>query len=103
VSGAHVVLVAGAPVLYVERGGRGLIVLADGSSATAAATAGGAAKTGEPVRTALTALAEGVRAGRVGRLSLERIDGHPAIGSQWETLLTESGFRCGPRRLTLSA
>ena len=27
VPGAHVVLVAGAPVLYVERGGRGLIVL----------------------------------------------------------------------------
>jgi ATP-dependent Lhr-like helicase len=101
VSGAHVVLVAGAPVLYVERGGRGLIVLVGGSAT--AATADGAAGTGESVRTALGALAEGVRAGRVGRLALERIDGHPAIGSQWETLLTESGFRCGPRRLTLSA
>jgi ATP-dependent Lhr-like helicase len=103
VSGAHVVLVAGAPVLYVERGGRGLIVLPGGSDAAAVGAASGMAGAGEPVRTALRALAEAVRAGRVGRLALERIDGHPAVGSQWETLLAESGFRAGPRRLTLSA
>ncbi len=95
-------LVGGAPVLYVERGGRGLIVLAPATStATTAAEAAGAAD--ERVRTALNALAEAVRAGQIGRLALERIDGEPAIGSQWETLLAEFGFRCGPRRLTLSA
>ena len=106
VPGAHVVLVAGAPVLYVERGGRGLIVLASPGDARAgtAARAGAAGVGGdERVRTALHALGEAVRAGQVGRLALERIGGEPAIGSQWETLLAEFGFRSGPRRLTLSA
>jgi ATP-dependent Lhr-like helicase len=106
VPGAHVVLVAGAPVLYVERGGRGLTVLAPlaGASADTAANAAGAGGVaGERVRAALGALGEAVRAGRIGRLALERIDGEPAIGSQWETLLAEFGFRSGPRRLTLSA
>jgi ATP-dependent helicase Lhr and Lhr-like helicase len=98
VPGAHVVLVCGAPVLYVERGGRGLIVLAP-----AAGAASGDLSADERVRTALNALAEAVRAGRIGRLALERIDGKPAVGSQWETLLAECGFRSGPRRLTLSA
>ena len=118
VPGAHVVLVAGAPVLYVERGGRGLIVLAAGRGSgggglRAGARPGGApgaaagiaagAGADEPLLAALRALAEAVRGGRVGRLALERIDGEPAIGSQWETLLSEFGFRSGPRRLTLSA
>ena len=104
VPGAHVVLVAGAPVLYVERGGRGLILLvpATGASEQDGARAAGVAAD-ERVRTALNALGEAVRAGRIGRLALERIDGEPAVGSQWETLLTEFGFRSGPRRLTLSA
>jgi len=34
---------------------------------------------------------------------LERIDGEPAVGSRWESVLAEYGFRAGPRRLTLSA
>jgi ATP-dependent Lhr-like helicase len=99
VPGAHVVLVAGAPVLYVERGGRGLIVL----DAVAAGATGAEVVADERVRAALSALGEAVHAGRIGRLALERIDGEPAIGSQWETLLAEFGFRSGPRRLTLSA
>jgi ATP-dependent helicase Lhr and Lhr-like helicase len=106
VPGAHVALVAGAPVLYVERGGRGLIVLAPHaavSADTVAGAAGAGAGAHERVRASLGALGEAVRAGRVGRLALERIDGEPAIGSQWETLLAEFGFRSGPRRLTLSA
>ena len=52
------------PVLYVERGGRGLVTLTDA-----------------PLGEALQALAEAVRAGRVGKLALERIDGEPAIAS----------------------
>ena len=91
VAGAYVVLVAGTPALYVERGGRGLLTLPEAPAAE------------EQLRAALGALAQAVRHGRVGRLALERIDGAPAIGSKWETLLTESGFRSGPRRLTLSA
>ncbi len=91
VAGAYVVLVADEPVLYVERGGRGLITLIPSGPAE------------EPVRSALRALAQDVHAGRVGRLALERIDGEPAIGSRWERALAEHGFRSGPRRLTLSA
>jgi ATP-dependent helicase Lhr and Lhr-like helicase len=91
VPGAYVVLVTGVPVLYVERGGRGLIVLSP------------AAVADERAHTALRALAQAVRDGRIGRLALERIDGEPAVGSEWETLLAEFGFRSGPRRLTLSA
>jgi ATP-dependent helicase Lhr and Lhr-like helicase len=91
VAGAYVVLIGGTPALYVERGGRGLVTLH------------GAPAAEEQLHAALGALAHAVRDGRVGRLALERIDGAPAIGSKWETLLTESGFRSGPRRLTMSA
>jgi ATP-dependent Lhr-like helicase len=40
---------------------------------------------------------------RSRRLSLERVDGQPVVGSDWEPLLVEMGFRPGPRKLTLSA
>ena len=86
VAGAYVVLVEDKPVLYVERGGRGLVTLADA-----------------PVEEALRALAEAVRAGRVGKLALERIDGEPAIGSDLVQALRGLGFHSGPRKLTLSA
>ena len=64
------VLVAGTPALYVERGGRGLLTLPEAPAAE------------EQLRAALGALAQAVRHGRVGRLALERIDGAPAIGSK---------------------
>ena len=44
-----------------------------------------------------------VRGGRSSKLSLERIDGEPVVGSPLEELLVELGFRAGPRKLTLSA
>ena len=72
---------------YVEAAGRGLQTFA----------------TGEPLRAALVALADAVRAGRVRRLELERVDGEAVLGSAVEPLLVELGFRAGPRRLTLSA
>jgi ATP-dependent helicase Lhr and Lhr-like helicase len=126
VAGAYVVLVEDEPRLYVERGGRGLVTLGEadaavadrgegagagrssigglppttGSSPTGAA-AGGLAE--EPLRIALQALADAVRAGRVPKLALERIDGQPAIGSSLAQLLVELGFHPGPRRLTLTA
>jgi ATP-dependent helicase Lhr and Lhr-like helicase len=93
VAGAYVVLVEDELALYVERGGRGLIILATGPSPPA----------GAAVREALAALADGVRAGRVGKLALERIDGEPAIASPLVAELVELGFQPGPRRLTLSA
>ena len=91
VPGALVVLLAGEPALYLERGGRALRVLF-----------GDAKDPRLPV--ALGALAEHARAGRfVGRIGLERVDGEPVLGSRWEAALEEVGFRVGPRRLTLSA
>jgi len=93
VAGAHVVLVADEPVLYVERGGRSLLTLSRES----------AAYDEDSVREALVALAEAVRAGRLGKLALERIDGEPAIASRLAAELVELGFVAGPRRLTLTA
>jgi ATP-dependent Lhr-like helicase len=95
VPGAYVVTLDGEPVLYVERGGKGIVSLREPRS-------GG----GEPapwLGEALESLAEHVRRGRLGRLALERFDGEPVVGSPYEPLLVEIGFRQGPRRLTLSA
>jgi ATP-dependent helicase Lhr and Lhr-like helicase len=95
VPGAYVVMLDAEPVLYVERGGKGLAALReplDGS--------------GEPaawLHEALEALADHVRRGRLKRLALERFDGEPVVGSPFEGLLIEVGFRQGPRKLTLTA
>jgi ATP-dependent Lhr-like helicase len=88
-AGAYVVLCDADPVLYVERAGKGIQVLAE---------------PGDPrIRDAFTALAEFVRAGRIKKLDLERLDGEPAVGSEHEELLVELGFRLGPKKLTLTA
>ncbi|MDQ3850328.1 MAG: hypothetical protein M3296_06915, partial [Actinomycetota bacterium] len=55
------------------------------------------------LRSAFDALAAFVTAGRAPKLSLERIDGAPVVGSPYEELLIALGFRSGPRKLTLSA
>ena len=51
----------------------------------------------------LAALAEHVRAGRVKRLALEKVDGESAMSSPLAPALTALGFEEGPRRLTLTA
>jgi ATP-dependent helicase Lhr and Lhr-like helicase len=106
VAGAHVVMVEDEPVLYVERGGRGLLTLVRQPAAAreqVGNTAAGIGLERDPVVRALTALADAVRAGRVGRLALERIDGEAAIASELAKTLVELGFHTSPRRLTLSA
>jgi ATP-dependent Lhr-like helicase len=89
VAGAHVVLVGAEPVIYVERGGRGLALMAEPDDPR--------------VRPALEALVAFVTGGRGRKLSLERVDGEPIVGSPVEETLVELGFRSGPRKLTLSA
>ncbi len=89
VAGAYVVLAGGEPVLYLERGGRGLQTLVPADHPR--------------IESALAALAEEVKRGRVRRVGLEKVDGEPAIGSRLGPLLVELGFQEGPRRLTLSA
>jgi ATP-dependent Lhr-like helicase len=124
VAGAYVVFVDCEPVLYLERGGRGIVTLTSdsmpaggGTAAHAGAPArGGApahwappavarapAREDAPLAVALRALADAVRAGRVDAVALERVDGEPAVGSELEPALVELGFRQGPRRLTLRA
>jgi ATP-dependent helicase Lhr and Lhr-like helicase len=99
VPGAAVVLVDAEPVLYLERGGRALRVLAERRSR---GSSGGPED--ECMTIALDALAEHARAGRLtSRIALERVDGEPVLGTPWEAALERAGFRAGPRRLTLSA
>ena len=88
-AGAYVVLVGGDPILYLERGGKGLQTLV-------------AAGDGR-VEPALRALADHVRGGAIKRLALERVDGEPAMTSPLAPALTALGFQEGPRRLTLTA
>ncbi|CAN5492117.1 ATP-dependent helicase [soil metagenome] len=89
VRGAYVVLAGAEPVLYVEKGGHGIVTLVDRDDAR--------------LQPAFEALAAFITSGRGRKLSLERIDGEPVVGSSFEELLVELGFRPGPRKLTLSA
>jgi ATP-dependent helicase Lhr and Lhr-like helicase len=99
VPGAVVVLVDAEPVLYLERGGRGLRVLAESRP-----SAGPVGPADGRMARALDALAEHARAGRLAtRIALDRVDGEPLLGTPWEAALERVGFRAGPRRLTLSA
>ena len=63
VAGAHVVLLGGEAVLYVERGGRSLVPLRDPDETW--------------LRPALAALVAHVRGGGAKRLAVERFDGEP--------------------------
>jgi len=89
VAGAYVVLAGAEPVLYVERGGKGIAILVEQDDAR--------------LRPAFEALAAFVTSGRGRKLSLEKVDGEPVVGSHWEAPLVDLGFRAGPRKLTLSA
>jgi ATP-dependent Lhr-like helicase len=88
-AGAYVVLVGGEPVLYLERGGKGLQTLV--------------AADDHRLGLALAALVAEVGRGRIKRIALEKIDGEPAMSSPLAALLSAAGFEQGPRRLTLSA
>jgi len=89
VAGAYVVLAGGDPILYLERGGRGLQTLVDLDDPR--------------LDSALEAVVERVRAGQIKRLGLERVNGEPAMASALAPRLVSLGFHQGPRRMTLSA
>ncbi|TBN57888.1 ATP-dependent helicase [Glaciihabitans arcticus] len=86
-AGAIVVLVDGQLVLYVERGGK--TVLTFGS-------------TEDQLDPAAVALAEVVR-GRIGKLSIEKVDGEFSIGTPLGDSLQRAGFGPNPSGLRLRA
>jgi len=85
-AGARVVLVGGGPALYVERGGRSIVMLDP--------------ELLEPAIETLTGL---VADGRVRRLAIEKVDGEPIGGTLAERLLMAHGFLQAPRRVVLRA
>jgi ATP-dependent Lhr-like helicase len=88
-AGALTVLVDGALVLYVERGGRTVLSWTDDPERLAPSAA---------------ALAAAVRNGALGRLTVERADGERAGGdSPLTQALEAAGFRPTPRGLRLRA
>ncbi len=84
-TGAHVVLVDGRPIVYLERGGRQVITF------PAAASCPGW----------IDALASLVTSRRVSSLDLHKIDGQPSRESAWADPLRSAGFRDGYRGLVL--
>ena len=87
-AGALVVLANGELVLYVERGGKTLL-----------------SWTSDPalLEPASVALAAAVRAGALGRLTVERADGGAVYDSPLAQALEAAGFRPTPRGLRLRA
>jgi ATP-dependent Lhr-like helicase len=89
VAGAYVLLRDGEPVIYVERGGKGILRLARLDEAGLAA--------------ALAELADAAAEGLIPKLGIERIDGESVFGSGLEEALAEAGFTRQPRRMVASA
>ncbi|CAM4139239.1 ATP-dependent helicase [Janibacter anophelis] len=87
-AGSLVVAVDGHLVLYVERGGRTLLSWPSDDEALTLAAQG---------------LAEAVHRGALGRLTVQRADGAPVLGSQdpLAHALTAAGFTMTPRGLRL--
>ncbi|HXW47038.1 MAG TPA: ATP-dependent helicase [Streptosporangiaceae bacterium] len=85
-AGALVVLADGELVLYVERGGKTLLSWTDDPQLLDPAAA---------------ALAAAVRAGALGRLTVERADGAAVYDSPLARALESAGFRPTPRGLRL--
>jgi ATP-dependent helicase Lhr and Lhr-like helicase len=85
-AGALVVLADGELVLYVERGGKTLLSWTSDAALLEPASA---------------ALAAAVRAGALGRLTVERADGGGVYDSPLARALEASGFRPTPRGLRL--
>jgi len=85
-AGAVVVVVDGHLVLYVERGGRSLLSFTEDADLVAPAA---------------RALAGAVHGGALGRLTVERTDGTPALASSLGAALEEAGFVPTPRGLRL--
>ncbi|WP_086794530.1 ATP-dependent helicase [Streptomyces thermovulgaris] len=93
-AGSLVVLVDGELTLYMERGGKTLLAWPDGPDGTG---------DGPRLREAAEALAAAARAGSLGTVTVERVNGASALTSPLGALLEEAGFVATPRGLRLRA
>ncbi|WP_030683930.1 ATP-dependent helicase [Streptomyces cellulosae] len=94
-AGSLVVLVEGELTLYMERGGKTLLAWPSDPDGTA---------TGDPrLRAAAEALAAAAKAGSLGTVTVERVNGASALTSPIGTLLEATGFIATPRGLRLRA
>jgi ATP-dependent Lhr-like helicase len=90
-----VVLVDGDLALYMERGGKTLLAWPSDADTPAA---------DDPRLGAATeALAEAARAGALGTVTVERVNGAAALTSPFGVLLERAGFIATPRGLRLRA
>ncbi|AQW53817.1 DEAD/DEAH box helicase [Streptomyces hygroscopicus] len=94
-AGAMVVLVDGELALYMERGGKTLLAWPSGEAE--------AASPEDDVRlwTAVESLAESARAGALGSVTVERVNGVQALSSPIGKLLESAGFHPTPRGFRL--
>ncbi|MFC8431806.1 ATP-dependent helicase [Streptomyces sp. NPDC057253] len=94
-AGSLVVLVDGELTLYMERGGKTLLAWPSTPDTN---------PTDDPrLRTAAESLAAAAKAGSLGTVTVERINGTPALTSPTGTLLESAGFIATPRGLRLRA
>ena len=88
--GAYALLRDGNPIVYVERGGKGIVRLVEPE--------------GEALVEAITHIAEAARDQLIPKLGIERVDGEPVIGSGLEEQIIAAGFSSRqPRRLVATA
>ncbi|MFM9444846.1 ATP-dependent helicase [Streptomyces acidiscabies] len=94
-AGSLVVLVGGELTLYMERGGKTLLAWPSAPD--------DAPRDDPRLREAAQALAEAARAGSLGTVTVERVNGAQALTSPFGVLLEEAGFIATPRGLRLRA
>ncbi|WP_344015030.1 ATP-dependent helicase [Streptomyces thermospinosisporus] len=94
-AGSLVVLVDGELTLYMERGGKTLLAWPADPDAEPAGDS--------RLPAAAEALATAARAGSLGTVTVERVNGTPALTSPFGALLESAGFIATPRGLRLRA
>jgi ATP-dependent Lhr-like helicase len=94
-AGSLVVLVDGELTLYMERGGKTLLAWPSDPD--------GSVMEDARLRAAAEALAAAARAGSLGTVTVERVNGASALTSPFGTLLEGAGFIATPRGLRLRA
>jgi ATP-dependent Lhr-like helicase len=101
-AGSLVVLVDGELTLYMERGGKTLLAWPASEGDAGALTAADMAEDSR-LPAAAEALADAAKAGSLGTITVERINGSAALTSPFSSLLETAGFHATPRGLRLRA